>query len=130
MMDGELQVVHIECGATPCLCNIGKDEEEPEAMAAAEAEPAIDFVDASTAEDDTPEETGGNGASGDPMLAKLGDCERLLNVIPQMREFGLSDEQELFDKCVELKAHIPALARISANWEERIRRAIQVTTPA
>ncbi len=124
MLDGKMQVIHTACGTSPCLCSLAADTAEEE-DAAEEDEPAEASAEPGRSESPRGDVVS-NEAPDDPVFEALKKCERLVNVIPVMQEHGIKDAQELYDKCVALKDHVPCLAKISANFDERIKRAISV----
>ena len=143
LLDGKMQVIHTACGSSECLCHLGAESEDapqnnsdatqdkPDAVEPEQAASSSEEQESSTdAGIEVVDNTESAPTSGDPLIEKLKDTNRLLHVLDTIIQSGYEDEEAIYAKCGEIKADVPALARISpSTWEDRVRRAIGVTLP-
>lgn len=68
----------------------------------------------------------GNGKQ-DALIAALQGHKRILHIVNVLVENGFKTSDEVLAKCQEVRAHVPALERITpSDFDERIRRVYEV----
>ena len=71
----------------------------------------------------------GNGEvdEADEIIAKLQGHKRILHIVNVLVEHGYKTSEQVLAKCQEVRAHVPALERITpSDFDERIKRVYEV----
>ena len=119
MLDGTMQVIHTACGSAQCLCHLTAESKEEAAGKEEEAKP-VEESDVAAIED-----------GEDPLCDDLRKAKRLVNVVAKIVSAGITDADEIMDRCHHYRAHVPLLAKIpKGSFDTRVARSIEINSPA
>lgn len=115
--------------STVALVDAAAGEDAAPALAAVAAQPEPETT-PEVAHEPEPEPAPTNGKGNgeqDALIAKLLGHKRILHIVNVLVENGFKTSDEVLAKCQEVRAHVPALERITpSDFDERIRRVYEV----